>query len=136
MLALRSRRTDVVWICRPGPHTRACSVRLDHGLRSLSHRNTRSEKDIVAGSGARRLGMFVLSRSRPTAGPNRGRRRQASSCSTRMTQKDSVLSQILGGRSDANVNFNELRSLLRSLASVSEFEEVIIFSPAKMFRRL
>ena len=32
-----------------------------------------------------------------------------------MTQKDSVLSQILGGRSDANVNFNELRSLLRSL---------------------
>src|SRR5437899_13009651 len=102
MLALRSRRTDVVWICRPGPHTRACSVRLDHGLRSLSHRNTRSEKDIVAGSGARRLGMFVLSRSRPTAGPNRGRRRQASSCSTRMTQKDRVLSQILGGRSDAN----------------------------------
>ena len=32
-----------------------------------------------------------------------------------MTQKDSVLSQILGGRSDANVDFNELRSLLRSL---------------------
>ena len=32
-----------------------------------------------------------------------------------MTQKDRVLSQILGGRSDANVNFNELRSLLRSL---------------------
>ena len=32
-----------------------------------------------------------------------------------MTQKDSVLSQILGGRSDANVNFNELLSLLRSL---------------------
>jgi len=32
-----------------------------------------------------------------------------------MTQKDKLLSQILGGRSDANVNFNELRSLLRSL---------------------
>jgi len=32
-----------------------------------------------------------------------------------MTQKDKLLSQILGGRSDANVNFNELLSLLRSL---------------------
>ena len=32
-----------------------------------------------------------------------------------MTQKDRILSQILDGRSDANVNFNELLSLLRSL---------------------
>ena len=32
-----------------------------------------------------------------------------------MTQKDKLLSQILGGRSDANVNFNELLNLLRSL---------------------
>jgi hypothetical protein len=32
-----------------------------------------------------------------------------------MTQKDQLLNQILGGRSDANVSFNELLSLLRGL---------------------
>ena len=32
-----------------------------------------------------------------------------------MTQRDRILSQILDGRSDANVNFNELLNLLRSL---------------------
>ncbi len=33
-----------------------------------------------------------------------------------MTQRDRILSQILDGRSDAKVNFNELLNLLRSLA--------------------
>ena len=32
-----------------------------------------------------------------------------------MSQKDRLLDQILGGRSDANVSFNDLLSLLRSL---------------------
>jgi predicted RNA binding protein YcfA (HicA-like mRNA interferase family) len=32
-----------------------------------------------------------------------------------MTQKEKLLSQILTGRSDANVNFNDLLNLLRSL---------------------
>lgn len=32
-----------------------------------------------------------------------------------MSQKDKLLDQILGGRSDANVSFNDLLSLLRSL---------------------
>jgi len=32
-----------------------------------------------------------------------------------MPQKDKLVSQILGGRSDANVSFNDLLSLLRSL---------------------
>jgi len=32
-----------------------------------------------------------------------------------MTQKEKLLEQILNGRSDANINFNDLLSLLRSL---------------------
>ena len=32
-----------------------------------------------------------------------------------MTQKEKLIEQILSGRSDANINFNDLLSLLRSL---------------------
>jgi hypothetical protein len=38
-----------------------------------------------------------------------------------MTQREKLLEQILSGRSDANISFNELLSLLRSLG----FEERI-----------
>jgi hypothetical protein len=38
-----------------------------------------------------------------------------------MTQKEKLLEKILGGRSDANISFNDLLSLLRSL----NFEERI-----------
>lgn len=44
-----------------------------------------------------------------------------------MPQKENLLEQILSGRSDANINFNDLPRLMDRLGFQGEFEAATIF---------
>jgi hypothetical protein len=52
-----------------------------------------------------------------------------------MSQQDKLLTKILLVNADANIPFEQLCQLLRKLALMKEYEEVIIFSFKKEFKK-